>query len=133
MWFQGKVEINLKKVLSYEPFFLVCITILLIFDYFPEIPLINIIPLYAIKWIILTLFLITILISHRNKENTLKWQIFIVSFILVLMGLLTVIGGNSASGISFGNKYLWVVLFITILDMLSQFKKYKHSSNMNKT
>ena len=69
------------------------------------------------------------MLFKRNKsvyeKAVLKWQVFIVSYILFLMGLFTVLGGESTSGISFSNGAFWIVLLLSIFEIFSQWKKVK--------
>ncbi|MCJ0930511.1 hypothetical protein MST22_05025 [Virgibacillus halodenitrificans] len=45
------------------------------------------------------------------------------------MSLFTILGGKSATGISFSNGFFWIVLLISLFEMLTQWKKVKKSQS----
>lgn len=111
-----------------------CFTVLFAYDYFPSINQVIEVPKAVFIFLILGLILISILFKgSRNvdKEAVLKWQVFITSYILFLMGLFTVLGGESNSGISFSNGVFWVVLLISIFEIFSQWKKVKDTKSVS--
>jgi hypothetical protein len=103
-------------------------TVLLVYDYFPNTPLGDTIPKGLFTGLILGLFLYSLLFKKHedaNDKEILNWQIFLTAYILFLIGLFTMLGGQSSSGISFTNISLWIVLLISIVEIISQSKKVK--------
>lgn len=104
------------------------ITFLFVYDYFPGNPFLGAILKGVLIALILGLFLLSLIFKkYRNTSNqeVLNWQIFMTIYILFLMGLLTILGGQSSSGIAFDNGFLWVVLFIALFEIYLQWKKVK--------
>ncbi|MGE8203301.1 hypothetical protein ACQKP0_01875 [Heyndrickxia sp. NPDC080065] len=114
-----------------ESVFLLCLTILLVFDYFPQKTLISIIPFGAIKWIIIAVFLISMIFNQNKSSNakeSFKRSLFLLSYFILLIGLLNILGGKSSVGISFDSFYFWIVVIIAVWEMRQQYKKMGHSS-----
>jgi hypothetical protein len=105
-------------------------TLLFAYDYFPIFPVAYTAPKSILIALIFGLYLFSFLFKrYRNTNNKeiLKWQIFSTVYILFLIGLFTIMGGKSTSGISFNNGFLWIVFCISLFDMYSQWKKVKQS------
>jgi predicted CDP-diglyceride synthetase/phosphatidate cytidylyltransferase len=120
----------MKVIASYETFFLLCLTFLIVNDYFPETLLIHVVPLKTLRWLIIVVFILSVLFSRKkthNKSSSLKWQIFILAYSLALIALLMALGGKSASGVSFNNIYFWIVLAISVFELIFQYKRVKRS------
>jgi hypothetical protein len=120
----------LEFIKKLDFFIILSFTLLFLYDYFPNIPLAGVIPENILIALIFGLYLFSLFFKrYRDTDNIkiLKWQIYSTLYILFLMGLFTVLGGKSASGISFDNGFLWVFLIISIFDMKSQWKKVKLS------
>ena len=68
-----------------------------------------------------------VFIKYRdvNNKDILKWQIFWVIYVLFLMGLLTILGGQSSSGIALDNVIVLIVLIISLFQIYSRWKKVK--------
>ena len=111
-----------------------CFTVLFAYDYFPSITHVIEVPKTVFIFLVLGLFLISMLFKRNKRvyeKAALRWQVFIASYILFLMGLFTVLGGESTSGISFSNGVFWLVLLISILEIFSQWKKIKNSQSVS--
>ncbi len=105
-------------------------TLFILYDYFPNIPLADVFPARILIVLIVGLFLFSLVFKkHSDKENKqiLAWQIFSTVYLLILLGLLTLLGGKSTTGISFDNGFLWIILLISIFQIKSQWKKVKLS------
>ncbi len=103
-------------------------TLLFVSDYFPNVPLADSIPKGVLIALVLGLFLFSLMFKKyrdTNNKEILKWQIFLTIYILFLMGLFTILGEQSSSGIAFDNGFLWLVLLISLFEMHSQWKKVK--------
>lgn len=111
-----------------------CFTVLFAYDYFPGFTHVIEVPKTVFIILVLGLFLISMLFKRDKRfyeKAVLKWQVFIASYILFLMGLFTVLGGKSTSRISFSNGVFWLVLLISIFEILSQWKKVKNSQSIS--
>ncbi|SOC25075.1 hypothetical protein SAMN05880501_11815 [Ureibacillus xyleni] len=105
-------------------------TILFAYDYFPNAPHVVHLPKSFIAFLILGLILIGLLFKRNRKVDdkaVFKWKVFITVYIIFLMVVFTLLGGNSASGISFKNSFFWVVLLLAVVDIFSHFRKIKNS------
>lgn len=90
------------------------------------------VPKSIFVFLVVGLFLISINRKRNYDKNAiLKWQVFITSYILLLRGVFTVLGGESASGISFSNRVIWFLLLISLFEIFSQWKKLKSSQSIS--
>ncbi len=114
---------NFLKIWDYILLFL--LSVLLIIDYLfttvviaPKILLITLIALIVIS---------DVIFKKNKSEVSLKKRLFqdiiFTAYLVLLIGLLTIIGGNSNTGISFSNVYFWIVIGIWIIKLLIQFNK----------
>lgn len=107
------------------------LTLLIIHDFFPGLNL----SVYIPKPILIGLMLLTVLISiFRNgfqkdqfTQDNLKWQIITVGYLFALIIILTLAGGVSQVGLSLTNPFLWIVLVISIFDIVNGYKKVRES------
>ncbi|QBP43123.1 hypothetical protein E2636_15490 [Paenisporosarcina antarctica] len=107
---------------------LISITILLIFYYFPNIPLASSIPKGTLILLIIVLCIFSILFRryiHPSSLEIFKWKVLSTIYLLFLMVLLTILGGKSTVGIAFNNVFLWIALLLINYEMFSQWKKVK--------
>jgi hypothetical protein len=105
-------------------------TLLLSYDYFPNIPLVAVIPKGVLITLILGLSLFSFMFKKykgTNYKELLKWQIFSIIYTLFLMGIFTFLGGQSSSGFAFDNGLLWIALLISLFEIHSLWKKVKSS------
>ncbi|MFS0763546.1 hypothetical protein [Peribacillus phoenicis] len=115
---------KLKRLLRIGIFLL--FSILIIFDYFPNI-VFNAIPKTTLTIGIISLALIYIVINRGNakeSENSLILEAVFIFYTLVLLVVLTLMGGKSNVGISLKNPILWFVLLLTIADMTLRYRKF---------
>ncbi|MED3785966.1 hypothetical protein P4576_01700 [Peribacillus frigoritolerans] len=114
---------NLKILLRIGIFLL--FSFLMIFDYFPHLVLKDI-PKTALTIGMISLAVVYIVINRKTEkdcENALIGEAVFIFYMLVLIGLLTVMGGKSTVGISLNNPMLWFVLLLTIVDMTVRYRK----------
>ncbi|WP_246569947.1 hypothetical protein [Lentibacillus saliphilus] len=120
---------NLIKFLNTVDFiYIFAFTLLLVYDYFPFIPLADAIPKGVLIALILGLIVFSLIFKKyrgTDKKELLKWHVFWMIYILFLMGLLTLLGGTSSAGIAFNNGIVWFALLISMFEMYSQWKKVK--------
>lgn len=120
----------MKSFKGIDIIFLIFLTNLFVYDYFPNTTFENIIPKNFLILLIVVLVLFSLRFKGYKNSNNLeifKWQLFTTVYILFLIVLLTILGGQSTCGISFENVYFWIVLFISCLEMFFKFKKAKQS------
>ena len=119
------------KLLKYLYIFaLLFISLLLVFDYFPNLSFASSIPKSVLILLIIVLFIFSILFRRYINPSSLeifKWQMLSTIYLLFLMVLLTILGGKSIVGIAFTNVFLWIALLLTSYEMFSQWKKVKKS------
>ena len=105
-------------------------TLLFIYDFFPTVTFADAIPKGVLILLIIGLFVISLIIKKNkdtNNKDMLKWQVFSTVYILLLVGICTILGGRSSSGIGLDNGVLWIVLLISLFQINSQWKKVKRS------
>lgn len=104
----------------------------MIYDYFPDTSLSNIIPRNINIWIILSLYLISILFKRFRRPNNIeniKGQVITLIYLFSVMLVLTILGGKSTSGIGLNNIGVWVTLAISIGEIVSQKRKLESSKS----
>lgn len=107
--------------------FLACFTLLMINDYFPN----TLMSFHIPKWLIISLMVIIFLTSNffvkeeDNERHTLNWLIISTGYIVLLMLVLPVFGGNSSTGISFSNPIISILLVIVLFDIFAKRRKLK--------
>lgn len=68
--------------------------------------------------------------GEKNGMNTIKWKIIFTVYILFLLATLSLLGGQSTSGVSLDNGVFWIVLLISIYQIYSQWKDVKKSESI---
>ena len=111
-----------------EGLFLFSITLLLIYDYFPDMSLQETFP----SSILLLLMFGTVVASFlfkRLREYTVKElfqsQLFMIVYLLFLLAVLKLAGGESTLGISFSHLGVQVIVIISLLQLVVLWKKLK--------
>lgn len=112
--------------------FYIPLTLLLVYDFFPNSSLSNIIPRELNIWIILALFLISIFSKRFQKvdnKEAINNQIFSIAYLIFVILVLTILGGSSTSGIGFNNIGIWLALAISFGEIYSQKRKLNSQNN----
>ncbi|MBF0707572.1 hypothetical protein IQ283_13325 [Alkalihalobacillus hwajinpoensis] len=111
-----------------EGLFLFSITLLLIYDYFPDMSLQETFP----SSILLLLMFGTVVASFlfkRLREYTVKElfrsQLFMIVYLLFLLAVLKLAGGESTLGISLSNLGVQVIVIMSLLQLVVLWKKLK--------
>jgi predicted Na+-dependent transporter len=123
--FNGGDLMNAFKVIVST--FLASFTLLMINDYFPN----TLMSFHIPEWLIISLMVIIFLTSNffikeeDNERHTLNWLIVSTGYIVLLMLVLPVLGGNSSTGISFSNPIISVLLVIVLVDIFAKSRKLK--------
>ncbi|MGP4079941.1 hypothetical protein ACTWQL_08480 [Pseudalkalibacillus sp. R45] len=123
------------KLIKIQIGIMILFTLLLVIDYFPDLPLLNATPKYVVIFGILGVILIGLILGvtiHHDDRITLKWQIGMMFYLLGLIAVLTLLGGESSVGIAFDNYALWVVVGISSIEILNRWRKIKRSDNATK-
>ncbi|WP_285765837.1 hypothetical protein [Peribacillus sp. SI8-4] len=96
-----------------NPVYLIVITCLLVYDFFPNI-LPNIILPEIILGLLIGFYLSLLLKKDRHADHGTRFRVQMLStlYLLFLIGLLKALGGKSSVGISFDNAFLWLVLLL---------------------
>jgi len=121
----------LKFLIFFDVVALISFTLLLIFDYFPNLSFASEIPKGVLLLLIILLFSFSILFRrylHPSSLEIFKWQVLSTIYLLFLMVLLTILGGKSTVGIAFDNVFLWIALLLIAYEMFSQWKKVKQTN-----
>lgn len=105
-------------------------SLLLVYDFFPNSPFADFVPTNVLIPLILVLMVLSILLKQYNdtsKKDLLKAQLFSTIYILLLLVVLTALGGQSKTGISLDSGVLWIVVLISLVGPLSRWRKLKNS------
>ncbi|WP_281998790.1 hypothetical protein [Priestia flexa] len=111
--------------------FMLILTIILVFDYFPNPMFTKTLPQAAFVLfvsVIGLLFILSIIIRIRSEEKIaegLIGQLILTVYIVVVMTILSLLGGESTSGVSFSNWIFWGVLSLSLFEIYSRWKKVK--------
>lgn len=57
-----------------------------------------------------------------------KYSLILNGYFIFLIGLLTLLGGQSSTGISFSNYEFWIIFIIALVDIWGTYKKTKNPS-----
>lgn len=118
-----------RFILKYLTFLL--LTILLIDDYFPDaFPFLNI---SFSQWIVLAIiFAIFAFIDKKGSQKLeLKERLFINVYLFGLIGILTLLGGDSSNALSYSNPVLWIILVIEVFGIRKEWKKKLKDENVD--
>ncbi|KGP90664.1 hypothetical protein N780_04355 [Pontibacillus chungwhensis BH030062] len=105
--------------------FIIIYTGLLTYDFF----LSNEVRFLWVKWLLLVSYSVLIVTSllmrkgERNNRSNNVWEIGFTVYIVALLAFFTIIGGQSASGLSFYNPFLWIVVVISLADTFWRAKR----------
>lgn len=114
---------------------LLSITFLMGYDFFPKLNGF----LYIPKPIVIGLLLLVLLFGlfmtrfqddYSSKSN-FRWQVAFMSYLLFLIIVFSLFGGVSQVGISLSSPALWIVLVISVFEIIQEYKKLKtaHSAS----
>ncbi|MBZ5202868.1 hypothetical protein HU147_16800 [Planomicrobium chinense] len=100
-------------------------TLLMIQDFFPATLLAIKIPQGIIIGTILVIFICISFFSDKEKEKErgFKWNIFTSFYVIFLIVLLSLLGGQSTSGISLDSPIVWALFFISVFKIYEEFKR----------
>ena len=113
---------------------LLSITILLVYDFFPNLIEIIYLPKSILFALLIIIVIFSIFVNRFQKDDSriiLLWQIVSTSYLLSLIVVFTVLGGISQVGISLKSPVLWIVIGISIYEIYKQNKKVKVSNSFS--
>jgi len=106
--------------------FHIFLTLLLVYDFFPDSFLSNLIPIKLNIWIFSGLFIISILSKrsyHSDDKVTTKGQILSLLYFISVILTLRYLGGESASGLEMDDIRFWLIVAISIGEIFSKTRK----------
>ncbi|RLQ89716.1 hypothetical protein [Planomicrobium sp. Y74] len=109
----------------------IIMTVLLTYDFFSNLFAHSVIPKILVLLIMLILVSVSIFYSRlkiNDSKETLVWQLTSTCYLLLLIVIFTMFGGVSKVGISLGSPILWMILFISLIEIYQQRKKLKSAS-----
>lgn len=107
-------------------FVIAAMTYLLAVDYFPHL-----VGFAMGKWIALGVIAILFLSGgiavnkEDNKRLEAKWMLVSTVYIIVLLFVLPMLGGESTMGISLDNPFVWLLLGVTVVQMVAKIARSK--------
>lgn len=108
---------------------IIAITMLMAFDFFPNLnDLLNIPKPVVIVFLLLILFLgfyTTPLLKNSILRSNFLWGVTTVFYLIGLIIVFSLFGGNSQVGLSLSSPALWVVLAISVFELYREYKKMK--------
>ncbi|WP_251399850.1 hypothetical protein [Ureibacillus chungkukjangi] len=63
--------------------------------------------------------------NETDLKTEVIWKIIIILYVLFLLWLFPLLGGQSVSGISFSDGGLYIIILISLFDIYSKWKKLK--------
>ncbi len=104
------------------------LTILIIYDFFPELINIINIPHNILVYLMLFTFLLGIVLGGKKKDTNkadLYRNIASLLYLIILVNILTIFGGLSSVGISMKSPTTWIVIAVALYDILRTNKKIR--------
>ncbi|MDX8046619.1 hypothetical protein SH601_11560 [Gracilibacillus sp. S3-1-1] len=119
------------KLLS--PLIILVLTAMLVFDYFPALSDIVPIPIGVFIFIVIALIVINVIfnknIEHTyNEKKSLKSNLLLTGYFIVLMVVLTLLGGKSVTGISLDNGILWMLILFSVVNTILRWRRATRES-----
>ncbi len=109
------------------------LTLLMVYDFFPNLNQILYIPKPVLIGLLLVILLVGFFINRIQKDDSPRssfwWQVAITSYLLILLVVFTLFGGISQVGISLSSPVIWILLVISVFDILKEYKGLKVSES----
>lgn len=110
-----KVKIGLTGLVS-----LILLTVLLIFDFFPNYLFFNYLNNGYFFWSLLIALAAVISFDSKRLEYKNTFHDFLLPvFIVFLLLILTIVGGSSIHGLSATQGSFWIIVAFCIIDIIS--------------
>ena len=95
----------------------------LVFDYFPEIGI-----SYKVSALVMILFIVLAVITQDHLHysiKSLKLEFLTVTSIMLLLLILSLIGGESQNGLNLDNPIIWFLYFGSLFTIIVKYKRKK--------
>lgn len=105
--------------------FLSGFTLLLVNEYFPQtFPSIKV-PDWFLRSTLISVFIIMVLWMKNEKccRQSLNWLIISTGYVFLLIAVLSKIGRDSSTGIAVSNPFIWLLLIIVLIGLISKRSK----------
>lgn len=109
-----------------ELIFYIALTNLIIYDFFPHTILSTVIPQSWNIWLMIGVLVFGLIFRHNHdmdKTESVAGQLFSFFYLLVLIIVLTLLGGSSVSGIGLRDIGFWIAAIMGIWEMLTTIRK----------
>ena len=116
----------IKFFKSIDSILLITITLLFIYDYFPNAPFADAIPKSVLLILILAELIVRFVFKKKDEtdqKTQMAWQVIFTLYIIALMAVFPLLGGKSTTGLSFDNEIILIVILISLFDIYSKWKK----------
>ena len=124
----------MMKNIALHSLLVLAFTVLLISDFFPEFPVIGALPvsfLFVVIIVIYIVMFITKAIDSRDPLYRFKTQLFLTTYLVVMVFALTALGGESELGITPYHEIFWFIVIVSFGDLLFQWRRVKRHRTMN--
>lgn len=105
--------------------FLSGFTLLLVNDYFPQtLPSIKV-PDWFVRSTLISVLIMKVLWMKNEKccRQSLNWLIISTGYVFLLIAILSKVGGDSSTGIAVSNPFIWLLLIIVLVGLISKRNK----------
>ncbi|GAK11724.1 hypothetical protein [Geomicrobium sp. JCM 19039] len=107
---------------------LIVFTLMLVGDSFPEMPIIG--GVSIVIWFIAIIIIYFIIFKVKAIDTSdplyrFKTQLVLTVYVVGLIFFLDVIGGQSQIGISPENEIFWLIVFVSVIDLVFQWRRVK--------
>ncbi|MHC8516605.1 hypothetical protein [Sporosarcina sp. ITBMC105] len=110
-------------------FILIPLTLLMAYDFFPKLNDFLFLPKPMLIGLLLLVVLLGFFTIHfqevESAQSSFWWNVSLVSYLLSLIVIFTLLGGNSQVGISLSSPVLWIVVALTVFEMKKEYEKAK--------
>lgn len=115
------------KLLKFtELIFYIALTNLIIYDFFPNTILSNVIPESWNIWLMIGVIVFGVIFRHNrdmDKTESVARQLFSFFYVFVLIIVLTLLGGSSVSGIGLRDIGFWIAAILGVWEMLTSIRE----------
>ncbi|WP_025783473.1 hypothetical protein [Sporosarcina sp. D27] len=107
----------------------ISVALLMAYDFFPKINDLLSIPKPIVNVFLLLILFVGFYTTPLLKDHTLRsnflWGAATVIYLMGLIIVFTILGGNSQVGLSLTSPALWLVLAISVFELYREYKKLK--------
>lgn len=104
------------------------LTLLMIYDFFPKLINIIDIPQNLLMYLMLCTFLLGLLVGGKRKDTN-KTDLYVniasMSYLIIVVFVLTILGGVSQVGISIKSPFTWIIVAVALFEILRKNKKIR--------